>query len=90
MSEQDDRKFDLRTIERRLNEGEVTQEEYEDYLEDLPDVSDNAVELEAEFEEDVLEDDEDEPEAEAGDEEEVGDEAEAEEREQDDEDEDEE
>ncbi len=60
MSKDDDeRRFDVRTIERKLNEGELSQEEYDEYLEDLPDVSDNAVEMEAEFEEGVLEEDDD-------------------------------
>lgn len=58
MSKDDDeRRFDVRTIERKLNEGELSQEEYDEYLEQLPDVSDNAVEMEAEFEEGVLEED---------------------------------
>jgi hypothetical protein len=74
MSKDDDeRRFDVRTIERKLNEGELSQDEYDEYLEELPDVSENAVEMEAEFEEGVLEEDE-ETEAEEADEDEEEDE----------------
>ena len=63
MSTDDDRKFDVRTIDRRMDAGEIDRDEYQEYLDELPDVSDNAVEVEAEFEVGVLEEDE-EPEAE--------------------------
>ena len=71
MSTEDDRKFDLRTIERRIGQGEIDRDDYQAYLEDLPDVSDNAAEVEAEFEVGVLDEDEEEEgeEAEAEDEE---------------------
>ena len=36
------KKFDLRTIERKMKTGEVTQEEYQQYLDSLPDESENA------------------------------------------------
>ena len=87
MATDDERKFDIRTIDRRLDDGEVSQDEYDEYLDDLPDVSDNAVEFEAEFEEDVLEDDEDD-ELEAEGDDEDADDAEAEEEADEDEDED--
>ncbi|MBW2038847.1 MAG: hypothetical protein JRI46_04510 [Deltaproteobacteria bacterium] len=38
----EEKKFDVRTIERSIREGLVTQEEYERYLQELPDVSDKA------------------------------------------------
>ena len=42
-------KFDLRTIERKIKTGEVTQEEYQQYLDSLPDESENATEMEVKF-----------------------------------------
>ena len=43
------KKFDLRTIERKIKTGEVTQEEYQQYLDSLPDESENATEMEVKF-----------------------------------------
>ncbi len=68
----DDREFDIRTIERRIDQDEVDREDYEAHLDDLPDVSDNAEPIEAEFEEGVLDD-----EAEGDDEDQTADEEEA-------------
>ncbi len=34
------KKFDVRTIERNIREGLISKEEYEQYLQGLPDVSD--------------------------------------------------
>ena len=42
-------KFDLRTIERKVKTGEVTQEEYQQYLASLPDESENSTEMEVKF-----------------------------------------
>jgi hypothetical protein len=60
MSTEDDRKFDIRTIDRRMDAGEIDRDEYQEHLDDLEDVSDNAVEMEAEFEVGVLDEEEDE------------------------------
>jgi len=35
------KKFDIRVIEKKIQEGIVTHQEYEDYLQKLPDVSTN-------------------------------------------------
>ena len=42
-------KFDKRTIERKIQTGQVTLEEYNDYLASLPDDTENAEEVEAKF-----------------------------------------
>ena len=42
-------KFDLRTIERKIKTGEVTQEEYQQYLASLPDESENSTEMDVKF-----------------------------------------
>jgi len=42
-------KFDKRTIERKINNGEITEAEYQAYLADLPDESENAEEMETRF-----------------------------------------
>ena len=36
-----EKKFDIRVIEKKIQEGVVTHQEYEDYLQKLPDVSAN-------------------------------------------------
>lgn len=54
-----DRKFDVRTIDGFLRRGRVTHEEYEEHLESLPDVSEKAEKMESEFVEGVLDSDED-------------------------------
>lgn len=42
-------KFDLRTIERKIKTGEITREEYQQYLDSLPDETENATEMEVKF-----------------------------------------
>ena len=42
-------KFDLRTIERKIKNGEITEEEYQQYLDSLPDESDNATDMDVKF-----------------------------------------
>lgn len=42
-------KFDKRTIERKMKNGEMTEAEYQAYLSDLPDESENAQEMETKF-----------------------------------------
>lgn len=49
-----DRLFDQRTLERNLDKGLITREEYDKYLAALPDAADNATRVEAEFVEGVL------------------------------------
>ena len=51
------RKFDVRTMERFLRDGNVTEEEYQSYLDSLPDTSEKAVPMEAEFVPGILEED---------------------------------
>lgn len=50
-----ERDFDIRTIDRLVRDGEISEEEYQAYLENLPDVSEKAAPMEAEFERGVLE-----------------------------------
>ncbi len=42
-------KFDIRTIERKIQAGEITEEEYKQYLASLPDESDNAENMDVQF-----------------------------------------
>lgn len=42
-------KFDKRTIERKMKNGEVTEAEYQAYLSALPDEAENAQEMETKF-----------------------------------------
>ncbi|MFU8803882.1 MAG: hypothetical protein ACNA8W_08755 [Bradymonadaceae bacterium] len=51
-----ERLFDIRTLERSLDRGLITREQYDDYLANLPDAADNAARVEAEFVEGVLTD----------------------------------
>ena len=62
MADKDDQLFDRRVVERNIEKGLVTREEYEDYLEGLDDTEDNAETIEAEFEAGLFEDDEEEAE----------------------------
>ncbi len=56
----ENRKFDVRTLERNFAKGNITREEYDKHLAALDDLEDQAVKIEAEFEEGVLDkDDED-------------------------------
>lgn len=57
-----DRLFDVRTVERNIEKGLITRDEYKEYLESLDDSADNAESMEAEFEEGVLDEDEEEEE----------------------------
>lgn len=59
-----DRLFDVRTVERNIEKGLITREEYNEYLESLEDASDKSAVIEAEFEEGVLDDDEEDEDAE--------------------------
>jgi len=43
------KKFDLRTIERKIQSGEISEKEYQEYLASLPDESENATEMEVKF-----------------------------------------
>lgn len=52
------RQFDVRTIERYLRDDIVSREDYEEHVENLPDVADKAEKMEAEFVEGVLLDEE--------------------------------
>lgn len=56
----ENRKFDIRTLDRNLKKGNITREEYEKHLEDLEDLQDQAMPIEAEFEEGVLDKDDEE------------------------------
>ena len=58
--DKDERLFDRRTVERNIDKGLITREEYDEYLESLEDKADNADVMEAEFEVGVLEDEEEE------------------------------
>ena len=49
MSKSNEGKFDKRTIERSLKTGEVSKEEYEQYLNSLEDYSDNVQNMETKF-----------------------------------------
>lgn len=49
------RLFDVRTVERNIEKGLVTQEEYDAHVASLDDAEDNATVIEAEFKEGVLE-----------------------------------
>ena len=42
-------KFDKRTIERKIQTGQVSLDEYNEYLASLPDDAENAEEVEAKF-----------------------------------------
>ena len=42
-------KFDKRTIERKMKNGEITDAEYQAYLAELPDEAENAEEVETRF-----------------------------------------
>lgn len=54
----ENRKYDVRTLERHLDKGLISREEYKEYLEELADVADKSVAIEAKFEEGVLEEEE--------------------------------
>lgn len=49
----DEQQFDLRIIERKLDQNLITKEEYEAYLASLKDLAADAVPLESKFEEGI-------------------------------------
>jgi hypothetical protein len=53
----ENRKFDIRTLERNFAKGNITREEYDKYLESLDDLESQAQPIESEFEEGVLDKD---------------------------------
>lgn len=54
----DERKYDVRTLERNLERGLISREDYDKYLASLADVADKATKIEAKFEEGVLDEEE--------------------------------
>ena len=58
MAKKEERRFDIRTIDRFTRDGDVPEEEYEKYLESLPDVSEKGVSMDAKFVHGVLVEDE--------------------------------
>lgn len=64
MADKNEKLFDRRVVERNIDKGLVTREEYEEYLDGLEDAEDNADVIEAEFEAGLFEDDEEEAEEE--------------------------
>lgn len=54
------RKYDVRTMERFLRDGRISEEEYGKYLELLPDVGEKGEPVEAEFVKGILEEEEEE------------------------------
>ena len=50
----DQRLFDIRTVERNINSGRITREDYENYLQSLDDVASNSTPIEVEYIEDIL------------------------------------
>jgi len=55
MARSDDRQYDLRTLDRYLRDGKISDEEYQKHLDQLPDVAEKAATIESTFEENVLE-----------------------------------
>jgi hypothetical protein len=60
MTDKNEKLFDRRVVERNIDKGLITRDEYEEYLEGLDDVEDRAEAIEAEFEAGLFEDDEEE------------------------------
>jgi hypothetical protein len=58
MAKLEDRRFDIRTLERNISAGLITKEEYEKYLAELEDAQENAAPMDAKFEVGVLDADE--------------------------------
>lgn len=52
---QPDRKFDLRTLERYLDKGKITKQEYDSYVAALQDAQELSAEFQAQFVEGILE-----------------------------------
>ena len=57
MAKLEDRRFDLRTLERNIRNGVITQKEYDEYIASLKDASENAEKMESAFEVGVLAED---------------------------------
>ena len=57
MAKLEDRRFDLRTLERNIRNGVITQKEYDEYIASLKDASENAEKMESTFEVGVLAED---------------------------------
>jgi hypothetical protein len=49
----ENKKFDIRNIERNIKEGIISQKDYENYLSKLPDVSDKIYNPDEPFEEEI-------------------------------------
>jgi len=58
MAKLEDRKYDLRTLERNLRKGAITKAEYEAYINGLEDITDRGVAFDASFIEGVLDEEE--------------------------------
>ena len=54
----EDRKFDIRVLERNFVKGKITREEYEAHVANLEDLEADAMPMDTSFEKDVLEADE--------------------------------
>lgn len=54
MTQKNERLFDVRLVERNINKGLITREEYEQHLKDLADRVEESDKIEAEFVENVL------------------------------------
>lgn len=60
MAQIDETLFDSRVVERNIEKGLITREDYDAYLGGLDDLADDAVDIESEYEVGVLDDEEDE------------------------------
>ncbi|WP_249756110.1 hypothetical protein [Microvenator marinus] len=49
----EEHKFDIRTLERKLDQNLITKEEYDKYLKSLEDAEDQSTKIEAKFEKGV-------------------------------------
>lgn len=58
MTEKNPKLFDLRVVERNIEKGLITRDEYQAHLDGLADSQDNAAAIEAKFEAGIFEDDE--------------------------------
>ena len=55
MHKKDDFLFDIRVVERHIREGVITREDYEKYLKELHDISDEAIPIKIDMEEEETE-----------------------------------
>lgn len=74
MADQNEKLFDRRVVERNIDKGKITSDDYEAFVEALDDVEDNAETIESEFEAGIFEDDDEDGEEAEGDGEEAEDE----------------